>query len=140
MNRIDFFDFRTEEAARIRQKVFIEEQGFRYEFDETDAVSLHIIIYSGGIAAGTGRMFTEDGGKSYHLGRIAVLPEYRHLRLGSEIVNAMCGKAKALGAELCVLSAQCRAKEFYKKLGFKEKGEIYYDEDCPHIHMEKTLL
>ncbi len=140
MNRIKFFDCRCAEAAEIRQKVFIEEQGFEHEFDETDAASLHIVIYIDGKAAGTGRMFTEDGGKSYHLGRIAVLPEYRRRHLGSDIVNAMCEKAKELGAERCVLSAQCRVKEFYNTLGFEEKGEIFYDEKCPHIHMEKELL
>lgn len=139
MNNIKFFDYRTDEAAQIRQKVFIEEQGFKSEFDDVDSKSMHIVLYHKGIAAGTGRMFTEDGGKTYHLGRIAVLEEYRHLHFGSEIVNAMCNKAKELGAMRCVISAQYRVKAFYNSLGFKESGEIYFDEYCPHIHMEKEL-
>lgn len=139
MTYIKFFNYRTDEASIIRHKVFIEEQGFEHEFDETDSVSLHAVLYKEGTAAGTGRMFTEDGGKSYHLGRIAVLPEYRHFHLGSEMVKAMCDKAKELGASLCVLSAQCRVKDFYRSLGFKESGAVYLDEYCPHIHMEKEL-
>lgn len=139
MTYIKFFDYRTEEASIIRQKVFIEEQGFKSEFDETDSVSLHAVLYKDGTAAATGRMFTEDGGKSYHLGRIAVLKEYRHFHLGSELVNAMCNKAKESGALRCVLSAQCRVKNFYNTLGFTESGDVYLDEECPHIHMEKEL-
>lgn len=139
MIEIKFFDCLPKEAKEIRQKVFIEEQGFADEFDETDKTALHLILYADGTAAGTARLFTEDGGTSYHLGRIAVLKEYRGRHLGAEIVKAMCKKAITLGAEKCCLSAQCRVKDFYKTLGFKEIGDIYYDEYCPHIFMEKSL-
>ena len=37
------------------------------------------------------------------------------------------------------LSAQVRASGFYEKLGYKKMGDIYYDEYCEHIHMEKSL-
>lgn len=127
------------EAKMIRTAVFIEEQGFRDEFDETDDRSLHAVLFIDGNMAGTARMFTEDGGKSYHIGRVAVLKEYRKLGIGSDIMNALCKKAKELGAGKCELSAQCRAKGFYAKLGFTESGEIYLDEGCPHIYMEKEL-
>ncbi len=139
MNEIKIYDYLPEEAKHIRFKVFVEEQGFKNELDETDDTALHFVLYADGAAAGTGRMFTENGGEAYHLGRIAVLPEYRGLHLGSDIVNAMCEKAKSLGAERCELSAQCRAADFYKKLGFKEQGEVYLDEYCPHIFMVKNI-
>ncbi len=127
------------EAKRIRTAVFVNEQGFRDEFDETDRNSLHAVLFIDGNAAGTARMFTEDGGKSYHIGRMAVLKEYRKSGLGSEIMQFLCQKAKALGAKKCALSAQCRAKAFYRKLGFIESGDVYLDENCPHIYMEKEL-
>ena len=59
-------------------------------------------------------MFTENGGSSYHIGRMAVLKEYRKTGLGSDIMNALCKKAKELGAEKCELSAQCVQKAFTK--------------------------
>ncbi|MCD7872452.1 MAG: GNAT family N-acetyltransferase [Clostridiales bacterium] len=139
MNKIKFYNFLPKEAKSIREKVFINEQGFKNEFDGFDNKSIHLILYYNGIAAGTARMFTENSGKSFHIGRVAVLPEYRNLHLGAEIVNAACNKAKEKGAEYCELSAQCRIKKFYCLLGFKESGEIYLDESCPHIHMEKEL-
>lgn len=139
MNEIKWFENLHKDAKEIRQNVFIEEQGFVNEFDETDSTALHLVLYINGNAVGTARMFTENSGKSYHFGRIAVLKQYRGLHLGAEIVNAMCGKAKSLGAEKCELSAQCRVKDFYKSLGFEESGDVYYDEFCPHIYMEKKL-
>lgn len=139
MNKIEFFNHLPDDGKEIRFKVFVDEQGFQNELDDTDNTALHLVLYVDGAAAGAGRMFTEDGGKSYHLGRIAVLKEYRGLHLGALIVEAMCEKAKELGAEKCELSAQCRAKEFYKKQGFEEQGDVYLDEYCPHIYMVKEL-
>lgn len=139
MYKIKFFNDLPEEGKAIRFKVFVDEQGFHNELDDIDNTALHLVLYADGIAAGAARMFTEDGGRAYHLGRIAVLPEYRGLYLGAMLVEEMCKKAKELGAEKCELSAQCRAKDFYKKQGFKEQGDVYLDEYCPHIFMVKSL-
>lgn len=139
MYKIEFFNHLPEDGKAIRFKVFVEEQGFQNELDDTDNTALHLVLYADGSPAGAARMFTEDGGKAYHLGRIAVLPEYRGLHLGAMLVAEMCKKAKKLGAEKCELSAQCRAMEFYKKQGFEEQGDVYLDEYCPHIFMVKSL-
>lgn len=139
MNEMKWFENLHNDSKTIRFKVFVEEQGFINEFDETDSHALHLVLYKNGMAAGTARMFTENSGKTYHFGRIAVLKQYRGSHLGAEMIRAMCDKAKSLGAEKCELSAQCRVKDFYKSLGFEETGEIYYDEFCPHIYMEKKL-
>ena len=48
-------------------------------------------------------------------------------------------KARELGAERLALSAQCRVREFYEKSGYTASGEVYLDQFCPHIHMEKSL-
>lgn len=139
MKEIRIYDSLPKEAEYIRKTVFMDEQGFKEEFDETDNSSLHAVLFTDGKAAATARMFTENGGKSYHIGRVAVLKEYRKSGLGSDIMTALCEKAKEAGAEKCELSAQCRAKDFYAKLGFTEEGGIYLDEGCPHIYMEKKL-
>ncbi len=139
MINVKYYSILPEEAKNIRKKVFIEEQGFKNEFDETDNCCIHFLLYKDGTAAATGRMFTEDGGKSYHIGRIAVLKEYRKFHLGSAIMNEMIKKAKELNAELIIVSAQCRVSEFYEKLGFIKTGSIYMDEFCPHIRMELKL-
>ncbi|MCH5316875.1 MAG: GNAT family N-acetyltransferase [Eubacterium sp.] len=139
MHKIEFLNNLSDEGKAIRFKVFVDEQGFQNELDEIDNIALHLVLYVDGTPAGAARMFTEDGGRSYHLGRIAVLPQYRKLHLGALIVEEMCKKAKELGASRCELSAQCRVKEFYKKQGFEEQGDVYLDEYCPHIYMVKEL-
>lgn len=139
MNEIKFFDALPEEAKNIRITVFVDEQGFSNELDEIDNTAVHALLYKDSKAVATARMYPKDNGKAFYLGRIAVLKEFRGLNLGYEIVDAMLKKAKALGAEKCEISAQCQAMGFYNKLGFKEEGETYLDEHCPHIHMEKIL-
>ena len=43
------------------------------------------------------------------------------------------------GGRKLALSAQIQAQGFYEKCGFAPMGEVYLDEFCPHIHMEKEL-
>lgn len=139
MYNLKNYEYLTDYSRKIREKVFVEEQKFQNEFDDKEDSSLHFVLFNDDKAVGTARMFTEDNGKTYHIGRIAVLKEYRGEHLGSKLVNAACEKAKDFGAEKCLISAQCRVKGFYNTLGFKEYGEEYLDEYCPHISMEKEL-
>lgn len=139
MIHVKSYNILPDEAKSIRTKVFIEEQGFKDEFDETDKHCMHFLLYKDNTAAATGRMFTEDGGKSYHIGRVAVLKEYRKFHLGSALMTEIIQQAKQLHAQSVIVSAQCRVSDFYKKIGFAEQGEIYMDEHCPHIKMELKL-
>lgn len=135
----EFFDGNVPaEARKIRQEVFIEEQKFSYEFDETDHISIHILLYCDGIPAGTGRLFKDNDG-SWHIGRIAVDKEFRGKHLGEEIMRRIEAKARELGAKKTILSAQCRVRGFYEKCGYTAYGDVYLDEYCEHISMEKEL-
>lgn len=128
-----------QEAKDIRITVFNKEQGFKNEFDDTDNYAYHFVLYKDGVPVGVGRLFTEDNGETYHIGRVAILKEYRKYHLGSAIMEEMIKKAKELHGKKIVLSAQCRVEQFYEKLGFKKQGDIYYDEFCPHIQMEYII-
>jgi len=70
-------------ASRIRYAVFVEEQGVpvEIELDEHDAVCIHALAFDGGAAVGTGRLLP-DG----HIGRMAVLREFRGRGVGSAIL------------------------------------------------------
>ena len=41
------------------------------------------------------------------------------------------------GGEEIEVSAQVRVSDFYKKLGYNEVGNVYFDEYCEHIKMVK---
>ena len=62
----------SQDARIIRQEVFVEEQGFHHEFDETDQAAWHLVLYENGHAAGCCRLFTSDNPDVYILGRLAV--------------------------------------------------------------------
>lgn len=132
------FDALNADIRFVRETVFVQEQGFENEFDETDAQATHLLFRLNGSPAGCLRYYTEDG-KEYHIGRVAVLPEYRKAHLGTQMMRAAEEQISALGAEKIVLSAQCRVAPFYEKNGYSAVGEIYYDEFCPHIRMEKGV-
>lgn len=128
-----------DEAKRIREQVFIKEQGFENEFDQTDEQAVHIVVFSGEQAAGTGRVYWDDALDSWVIGRVAVLPEYRKLRIGVEILSCLEDWLKQKGAKTVMISAQCQARGFYEKCGYTAFGESYLDEGCPHIRMKKEL-
>ena len=125
-------------ARKIREKVFIEEQGFEVEFDNIDESATHILLTIDGDPAATGRVFPKEDGV-YILGRIAVLPQYRGRALGKILVGKLEKIAKSQNARTVVLSAQVRVREFYEKMGYVTIGDPYLDEGCPHIMMEKAL-
>ena len=85
------FDNLPQEAKDIRTAVFIDEQGFKNEFDEIDDTAKHILIYHDGKAVGVARFFSEDG-KEYHIGRVAVLKPYRKYGYGKEITPERLGE------------------------------------------------
>ena len=83
--------------------------------------------------------FRESGSGDFIIGRVAVLPEFRGRNLGAQIMLALEQEARRVGGKRISLSAQCRASGFYQTLGYREIGEAYLDEFCPHILMEKSL-
>lgn len=125
-------------AIMIREKVFMEEQGFENEFDDIDHRCFHLELYDEDKPVGCARIYTYDN-KVYILGRVAVLKQYRKKHYGSKLIELLEMKAKELKAERIELSAQSRVSAFYEKLGYKKYGEEYMDEHCPHIKMVKEL-
>ncbi|MBE6836713.1 MAG: GNAT family N-acetyltransferase [Ruminococcus sp.] len=124
-------------SINIRQTVFVSEQGFIDEFDEIDDIAWHAVLFVDEKAVATARVFLSEEG--WHVGRVAVLKEYRKQGLGEEVMNAVEQKAKELGAEEILLSAQLQAKGFYEKIGYECYGEMYYDQHCPHVAMKKKI-
>ena len=70
----------SQDARIIRQEVFVEEQGFHHEFDETDQTAWHLVLYENGYAAGCCRLFSSDNPDVYILGRLAVRKSCRGRR------------------------------------------------------------
>lgn len=127
-----------DDAKMIREKVFVEEQGFTMEFDDIDDYAYHLVIYQDSKPIAVGRMYPKND-QVMILGRIASLKEYRGQGIGSKVVQALEKRGKELGYLETELSAQQRAQEFYEKLGYRVYGDEYYDEWCLHVMMKKIL-
>lgn len=121
-----------------REKVFMEEQGFQNEFDELDKDSIHITGYSEGTLRCCARCYMDEQ-NNWHIGRIAVLKEYRKLHLGAELLTY----CEQVGIEnkgvVALLDAQCQAVGFYASAGYQVCGEEHLDEHVPHLLMKKRL-
>lgn len=136
---IQILDHITDEIKQIRIDVFMKEQGFSQEFDETDETAKFVLLSIDGKATGTCRYFHGKENGSAYIGRLAVRREFRGQRLGSTIMIAAENTIRKAGFKTCGLSAQVQARPFYESLGYKAEGDEYLDEDCPHIFMRKFL-
>lgn len=126
------------DALWVRDAVFTKEQGFTIpDEDEFDAVADHVIIYRGKDPVATGRVYREAGSVSFHLGRIAVLREFRGFQLGRLVMDELEKLARAQGAKKLTLGAQLYAVPFYEKCGFVATGERFFEEFCEHEELHK---
>ena len=105
-----------QEARRIREEVFVREQGFENEFDETDQRAFHLVLYDGEIPVAVCRFFPRGLCGDYVVGRIAVIKEYRGRKLGACLLREAEKEIQAAGGKRILLHAQCRAA------GMKSKG------------------
>ena len=134
------FDQLPNDAIDIRNKVFVNEQGFKDEFDDHESNSTHIVLYDdSNQSIGTCRYYYDANKDCIILGRIAICKNYRNNHYGYDLVSHALDTIQSLGYSTVIVSAQCQAVGFYTKLGFKTIGEIYLDEHCPHIQMKKVL-
>ncbi|MFV0379958.1 MAG: GNAT family N-acetyltransferase [Anaerorhabdus sp.] len=127
-----------DDCYKIRKEVFVDEQGFKDEFDEIDKSCLHLCVYEEGNAVATGRMFLNDQ-REMTIGRVCVIAKYRGLGYGNAVILELEKIAKSEGFSEVHLSSQVKAKKFYEKLGYTSSGEEYLDQHEPHIHMKKEL-
>jgi len=124
-------------AGPLRFAIFVGEQNVPagIELDDMDASCVHAIAYDvDGKAVGTGRLLP-DG----HIGRMAVVKEWRRRGVGAEILEALASEARKRGHAEVLVSAQLQAAEFYREHGFVAEGKVYEDAGILHQKMRKKL-
>jgi predicted GNAT family N-acyltransferase len=124
-------------AGPVREKVFVLEQGvpLDMEYDDADPVSRHVLA-RGPVnePIGTGRLLP-DG----HIGRMAVLPQWRRKGVGTALVSRLLEAARGRGVDQLTLNAQTSAAGFYRRFGFVEAGAEFMEAGIPHITMTRAL-
>lgn len=122
--------------SQVRTKVFIEEQQVpeELEWDEYDQQAMHVLVMDEGSPIACGRI-KADG----HIGRMAVLPTYRHQGIGTRVLNQLLEIARQQNLEAVYLHAQVTAIPFYERLGFHCCSDIFMDAGIPHRSMKRGL-
>jgi predicted GNAT family N-acyltransferase len=128
------------EIASIRRQVFVEEQSVpeALEWDGLDATASHWLAWSDqGQTVATMRLLS-DG----HIGRMAVLKNYRGQGIGQALLKSAIEEVKGRGLSQAFLHAQTHAISFYQQVGFSVEGELFMDANIPHrtmtLKVEKT--
>lgn len=126
----------AEDLTLIRTTVFVEEQKVpkEIEIDDMDDTASHWLAFHNDIPVGTCRMLS-DG----HIGRMAVLAAHRSSGVGQQLLQAAVDKATTEKLYEVYLHAQLQALDFYRKFGFVEYGEEFFDAGIPHKSMRISL-
>jgi predicted GNAT family N-acyltransferase len=118
---------------QVREPVFVKEQGvpLEMEWDDDDIMAYHLIVLdSEQRPIGTARLLGNG-----QIGRMAVLPEWRHRGIGAALLARLLERAEATGQGKLFLHAQTEAEAFYAKAGFTPVGKVFYEADIPHRKM-----
>jgi len=126
-----FEDKLTNDIIDLRNKVFVEEQGFQVEFDEYDNISKYAVIYHESTVIGVGRVYNENN--ISHIGRICVKKSYRKNKIGSFLLMLL----ERICDNDIILEAQDRVSEFYEKNGYIKTDIYSYEDDVKHVRMYK---
>lgn len=130
--------FRTTPGIKtVREQVFIQEQHVpvALEWDGLDDAAIHVVAEDKHAQViGTARLL-EDG----HIGRMAVLPKWRHQGVGSALLKELLLIAQQQQLSKVFLHAQTTAIGFYERHGFRVLGEEFMDAGIPHHYMERHL-
>lgn len=110
------------------------------EFDEHDTPETkYIVIVDDYLPVATCRLYGIDTEKVM-LGRIVVLPEYRHQGLGTKVVQEAEKWAKELGYTTSVLESRDNKVHFYETMGYEaDFSQKIVGETFTCYRMEKKL-
>ena len=110
------------------------------EFDEHDTPETkYIVVVDDYLPVATCRLYAVDEDRVM-LGRIVVLPEYRHQGLGTLVVQEAEKWAKELDFKTAVLESRENKIPFYEKLGYKaDYSRKIVGETFTCFRMEKEI-
>ena len=123
----------------IRKNVFTGELGILESelFDEYDKVCDHFIIFDGKNAVGVVRFVQIN--QDIKLERMAILQEFRTKNHGKNCISQLREYYHTKNYSKMFLDSIYSARNFYKKCGFIEEGEIFQRVGIDHIRMSLTF-
>jgi len=125
----------------LRSRVFVVEQNCAYQDIDGDDLARdnrHVIGMLEDKVVAYARILTpQQPDQPARIGRVIIAPEARGLSLGYRLMEqAIASCEHNWPGQSIYLSAQAHLQDFYGRLGFKPVGEIYLEDDIPHIGMQ----
>ena len=121
----------------IRYQVMYPEHDLDFVKLENDPEGIHFGLYYNQKLTGIVSVFNE--GKIYQFRKLAILEEAQGLGLGKKLMEAVIEYCKLQKAENLWCNARANAKDFYKRLGFKETETVFFKDGYDFIIMDLDL-
>lgn len=126
------------EILKLRSAIFVLEQQCLYQdMDDKDKHCHHLMIFEDNQLAAYTRLV--PAGVSFieiSIGRVITNPDYRGRGLARKLMQQSIEACYDLfGKQPIRIGAQLYLKDFYSSLGFVQQGEMYLEDDIPHIEM-----
>ena len=103
-------------AAKLREEVFLQEQGFSTEFDEIDPIAWHLTLTRGGETLAVGRLYPAPEEPGLYLDLTSQLP--------LEVAAAWLGEEAALERDVRSMALTCEEEDAVLYLR-SEAGEVF---------------
>lgn len=133
--RIEAYDRLPDAARAIREQVFICERDWRPEFDEWDAVSVHLLAFDSndapnrpGLSAQSASSIQSgqpDQPGRYVIARLAVLTEAQGRHIGSRLLSDAERRIAQAGGTMAAVHSENDHYKFYEQRGYRLTDEVY---------------
>lgn len=111
----------------------------RREFDEHDTPETkYIVVTDDDFPVATARMYPLDA-RRVMIGRVVVLPEYRHRGIGTLVVRECEQWAAEMGFDRAVVESRDNKVDFYRQMGYVVCGEAKDGDTFRCIRMDRVL-
>ena len=137
--KLNFNDKDFSHVRDIRKSVFYDELGISKQelFDKNDELCDHFLIFDGQKVVGSVRMLSIE--KIVKLERMAILKDFRTKNYGRNCILQLKEYYSEIGFSQIILDSIYSVREFYKKCGFIEEGNIFQRVGIDHIRMTLTF-
>lgn len=121
----------------IRHKVMYPEHNLDFVKLENDNEGIHFGLYYNKKLTGIVSVFNDA--KIYQFRKLAILQEAQGLGLGKKLMEAVIEYCKIQKGQKLWCNARANAKDFYKRLGFKETEKVFFKDGYDFIIMDLDL-
>ena len=137
--KLNFNDKEFSHVRDIRESVFYDGLGISKQelFDKNDESCDHFLIFDGQKIVGSVRILSME--KIVKLERMAILKDFRTKNHGRNCIFQLKEYYSAHGFSQIILDSIYSVREFYKKCGFIEEGDVFQRVGIDHIRMSLTL-